>query len=134
MGKLALYVLENSSAVQSRYRVQNVKEALRASDRWDMKLCLKGEVSKIDLKGVKILVISRQTEKGNKILSSIQTGSVILSINTSQLKKINISLLNLDEQNKLANKYLSKLDSIKIMKSKLQQLEEELGDIGKDNL
>ena len=74
------------------------------------------------------------SEKGNKILSSIQTGSVILSINTSQLKKINISLLNLDEQNKLANKYLSKLDSIKIMKSKLQQLEEELGDIGKDSL
>ena len=72
MGKLALYVLENSSAVQSRYRVQNVKEALHASDRWDMKLCLKGEVSKIDLKGVKILVISRQTEKGNKILKLIK--------------------------------------------------------------
>lgn len=74
------------------------------------------------------------SDKGNKILSSIQTGAVILSINSSQLKKIYISLLDMEEQNKLANKYLAKLDSIKIMKSKLQQLEEELSDIGKDCL
>ena len=74
------------------------------------------------------------SDKGNKILSSIQTGAVILSINASQLKKINISLLPMDEQEKLANKYLAKIDSIKIMKAKLQQLEEELNDIGKDNL
>ncbi len=74
------------------------------------------------------------SDKGNKILSSIQTGAVILSINASQLKKINISLLPMDEQKKLANKYLAKIDSIKIMKAKLQQLEEELNDIGKDSL
>lgn len=130
------YILQDGDVIISA-KSSKIKTAV-ASIKDDEKvvasgnlLILRPDKNKINPYYLKLFFDS---EKGNKILSSIQTGSVILSINTSQLKKINISLLSLDEQNKLANKYLSKLDSIKIMKSKLQQLEEELGDIGKDSL
>ena len=75
-----------------------------------------------------------ESDKGNKILSSIQTGTVILSINPSQLKKIEISLIDIKKQNDLAKKYMAKLDSIQITKLKLQQLEQELNNISLEEI
>lgn len=130
------YILQDGDVIISaksskiKTAVASIKENEKVVASGNL-LILRPDKNKINPYYLKLFFDS---EKGNKILSSIQTGAVILSINTSQLKRINISLLSLDEQNRLANKYLSKLDSIKIMKSKLQQLEEELGDIGKDSL
>ncbi len=130
------YILQDGDIIMSaksskiKTAVASIKDNERVVASGNL-LILRPDKSRINPYYLKLFFDS---DKGNKILSSIQTGAVILSINASQLKKIKISLLSLDEQNKLANKYLSKLDSIKIMKTKLQQLEEELGDIGKDCL
>lgn len=130
------YILQDGDIIMSaksskiKTAVASIKDNERVVASGNL-LILRPDKSRINPYYLKLFFDS---DKGNKILSSIQTGAVILSINVSQLKKIKISLLSLDEQNKLANKYLSKLDSIKIMKTKLQQLEEELGDIGKDCL
>ena len=70
-----------------------------------------------------------ESEQGLKILYTIQTGTIIMSINPSQLKGIEISLPEMDIQNDLARKYLAKLDAIEIAKRKVHQLEEELRNI-----
>jgi len=89
-------------------------------------LVLRPDKSKINPVYLKMFF---ESETGNKILSSIQTGTVILSINPSQLKKIDISLLDMKRQEELARKYMAKLDSIQVTKLKLQQLEQELKNI-----
>lgn len=72
---------------------------------------------------LKVFLDSRE---GKILLDSIQTGSVIVSINPSQLLKMEISLLSKKTQDRLGNKYLAKLDLIKITKNKLKFLEEEI--------
>lgn len=130
------YILQDGDLIMSaksskiKTAVASVKSNERIVASGNL-LILRPDKNKINPYYLKLFFDS---DKGNKILSSIQTGAVILSINASQLKKINISLLSMEEQERLANKYLAKLDSIKIMKSKIQQLEEELNDIGKDSL
>lgn len=75
-----------------------------------------------------------ESEKGTKILNMIQTGTVILSINPSQLREIEISLLPIEEQDRLANIYLAKIDAIELAKRKVQQLEKELKNISIENI
>jgi type I restriction enzyme M protein len=64
--------------------------------------------------------------EGKILLDSIQTGSVIVSINPSRLMQMEVPLLSMNKQEKLGNKYLAKLDLIKITKNKLKSLEDEI--------
>ena len=75
------------------------------------------------------LKIFFDSNRGKIFLKSIQTSSVIVSINPSQLLKMNISLPSKEKQEKLGNKYLAKLDLIKITRSKLKILEQEIQNI-----
>lgn len=70
--KVVLYVFQNRDSIQFRYRWQNIKEALRASDEWSMVFCLKNKILRTDFKNIDVLVVSRQTEKGCKILNLIK--------------------------------------------------------------
>lgn len=66
---------------------------------------------------------------GKKLLQSIQTGSVIASINPSQLENLQISLPEKNIQEKIAALYLTKQDMIALTKKKLAELEQELENV-----
>lgn len=63
---------------------------------------------------------------GIKLLASIQTGTIIISINPTALEIIDIACLPIEKQNKLANKYLSTLDMLKLERKKIETLENKL--------
>lgn len=60
---------------------------------------------------------------GQTILNQIQTGAVIISINPSNLLNIKISMLPLEQQEKVGNKYLSQKKMIEMTKERLKELE-----------
>ena len=62
---------------------------------------------------------------GQTILNRIQTGAVIISINPSRLKEIDISTLPIEKQNEIAKRYKSKKVQILLAKEHLKKLEEE---------
>ena len=67
-------------------------------------------------------------------MESIQTGTVIISINASALLKMRISCVDRNLQDEIANKFLMKLDQFKITKSKLEKLERELNNVFDDSI
>lgn len=66
-----IYVVEDLNSVQVRYRVENIIEALRGSEKWEGELALKRDIDKIDFTDVKILSICRQTDKDGRVLKLI---------------------------------------------------------------
>ncbi len=69
------------------------------------------------------------SKNGSKLLESIQTGTSIISINTSALMKLKISLLDRAKQDEIAKGYLLKLNQYKDTQHKLNNLEKELNNI-----
>ncbi len=61
-----LYVVEDEKAVQYRYRVQNV------AAEYNIKVVLKSALGSVNLEGVNLIVIERQTAKNNTILKFIK--------------------------------------------------------------
>lgn len=68
------------------------------------------------------------SERGQLELNSIQTGSLIISINISQLSKISIPLLPIDEQEKIVKEYLFKKSEIDVLSNRLSDLKSDLTD------
>ena len=66
---------------------------------------------------------------GTKLLASVQTGTVIISINPKSLYNLIISCLPIEKQKELANIYLGTLDMLKLEKKKLEKLEHKLNNI-----
>lgn len=65
------------------------------------------------------------SSNGQATLNQIQTGSVIISINPSNLIEMNISTFDIETQEKIANKYLMKQKQYLIAKEHLKKIEEE---------
>ena len=65
------------------------------------------------------------SSNGQATLNQIQTGSVIISINPSNLIEMNISTFDIETQEKIANKYLIKQKQYLIAKEHLKKIEEE---------
>ncbi|MBR2753952.1 glycosyltransferase [Candidatus Saccharibacteria bacterium] len=74
--KSVAYVVENTDNIQFKYRVKNIIEALGGNRRWSGKCYLKNEIQKINFREINILIISRQTEKGYKIIKLIKIARV----------------------------------------------------------
>ena len=74
------------------------------------------------------------SNNGAKLLESIQTGTAIISINASALMKMRIPLINRTTQDKIAGKFLLKLEHFKEIKSKLSKLERELINVFNDSI
>lgn len=72
------------------------------------------------------------SSNGSKLLESIQTGTAIISINASALMKMRISLLEKSKQDKIAERFLLKLDQFKVTQAKLARLEKELTNVFDD--
>ena len=75
------------------------------------------------------LKIFFESNKGTAIINSIKSGGVLPAINLSQFKEINVPVPSIEEQNRIVNRYLAKTDEIKMIKNKLNKLEENLTDI-----
>lgn len=65
------------------------------------------------------------SSNGQATLNKIQTGSVIISINPSNLIEMNISTFDIETQERIANKYLTKQKQYLIAKEHLKKIEEE---------
>lgn len=70
-----------------------------------------------------------ESKKGQELLYRASTGTHFKSINVSSLKKIDIPLIPLEDQQEIANKYLAKLDEIKYLKNKLEKANNDLTEI-----
>lgn len=66
------------------------------------------------------------SETGQKLLQSIQTGNITATITPGQLENLDIALLDLEVQNKVAQHYQAKSEIITMTRKKLKQLESEL--------
>lgn len=62
---------------------------------------------------------------GQTILNQIQTGSVIISINPGNLIDIKISMLPIEKQQEVSNKYRAQKAQIELTKNRLLELEKE---------
>ncbi len=71
---------------------------------------------------------------GSKLLESIQTGTNIISINVSALLNMKISLIDKEKQDKIAERFILKLDQFKLTKLKLEKLEKELNNVFDDSI
>lgn len=78
------------------------------------------------------LKIFFESNKGTAIINSIKSGGVLPAINLSQFKEINVPVPSIEEQNRIVNRYLAKTDEIKMIKNKLNKLEENLTDIANE--
>ena len=68
------------------------------------------------------------SERGQLELKTIQTGTTIISINTSELSKIEIPLISIEEQKKIVDEYLFKKSEIDILSNRLNELKNNITD------
>ena len=69
-----------------------------------------------------------ESERGQIELKSIQTGMSIISINSTQLSKINVPLLSREEQDQIVEKYSSIKREINYLTNRLNLLKDNLSD------
>ena len=69
------------------------------------------------------------SETGQKLIQSIQTGSITTTITPGQLETMDVALLNRPTQEKIANQYKVKLEIIQLTRKKLKTLEMELDNL-----
>ena len=69
--------------------------------------------------------------RGQLELKSIQTGTGIISINSSQLSNIEIPLLDINIQNKIVSNYILKKAEIDVLQKKIKNLYDDLIEITK---
>lgn len=91
-------------------------------------------ILRLDTKSINpyYLKIFFESNKGTAIINSIKSGGVLPAINLSQFKEINVPVPSIEEQNRIVNRYLAKTDEIKMIKNKLNKLEENLTDIANE--
>ena len=70
-----------------------------------------------------------ESEQGIAALKSITVGTAMLNIGVEDLKNLEIPIPSLEVQNRIALKYLAKLDEIKILQMSLEKAEMELANI-----
>lgn len=133
-GKLERYLVKNGDVLISS-KSTKVKTAI-VENIGDTKLVATGSILVIRCDKEKInpvyLKVFFDSNKGKKILESIQTGTVIISINVSSLLKMRISCVDRKLQDEVAEKFLMKLNQFNLEKAKLEKLEKELSNVFDD--
>lgn len=72
------------------------------------------------------------SKTGQKLISSVQSGTGIISLNANAVKKIRIPLFERDMQEEVAAKYLKTQDMIRVTRLKLEKLEKQITNIYDD--
>lgn len=135
-GKFERYLVKNGDVLVSS-KSTKIKTAIVELPE-NQKFVATGSILVIRCNQKKINSVYLKTffdsSNGAKLLESIQTGTVIISINVSALLKMRISCVDRNLQDEIANKFLMKLDQFKITKSKLEKLERELTSVFDDSI
>ena len=130
-GKLNKYLLKNKDLLVTlkgaitRFSVVELKENERLIPSGNFTV-LRLDTSIVNPYYLKMFF---ESSKGNAIINSIKSGGALPSINISQLKDIKVPVPPIEEQNKIVNRYLAKTDEIRMIKSKLKNLENSLTEI-----
>ena len=129
--KMEKYCIKNNSLVISKNGAP-VKIAV-ASVREGRKILANGNLYVIELDEKKVnpyfVKAYLESENGSIALSRVTVGAAMPNIPVDGLKKIMIPCPELEEQNKIAEKYLAKMDEVKILKYKLAKATAELRSI-----
>ena len=129
--KMEKYCIKNNSLVISKNGAP-VKIAV-ASVREGRKILANGNLYVIELDETKVnpyfVKAYLESESGSIALSRVTVGAAMPNIPVDGLKKIMIPCPELEEQNKIAEKYLAKMDEVKILKYKLAKATAELRSI-----
>ena len=129
--KMEKYCIKNNSLVISKNGAP-VKIAV-ASVREGRKILANGNLYVIELDETKVnpyfVKAYLESENGSIALSRVTVGAAMPNIPVDGLKKIMIPCPELEEQNKIAEKYLAKMDEVKILKYKLAKATAELRSI-----
>lgn len=130
-GKYDRYLVKNGDVLVSS-KSTKIKTAI-VENPDNQKLVATGSILVIRCDQEKINPIYLKSffdsNNGSKLLESIQTGTVIMSINASALMKMRISLVDRSIQDEIAEKFLLKLDQFKVTQAKLAKLEKELNNV-----
>ena len=70
-----------------------------------------------------------ESEQGLQVLKNITVGAVMPTIGMDQLRKVQIPLPPIEEQNKIADRYLAVQDEIALLKLKLEKAYNKLGQV-----
>lgn len=129
--KMEKYCIKNNSLVISKNGAP-VKIAV-ASVAEGRKILANGNLYVIELDETKVnpyfVKAYLESENGTIALSRVTVGAVMPNIPVDGLKKIIIPCPDLAEQNKVAEKYLAKMDEVRVLKYKLAKATAELKSI-----
>lgn len=129
--KMEKYCIKNNSLVISKNGTP-VKIAV-ASVEEERKILANGNLYVIELDETKVnpyfVKAYLESENGTIALSRVTVGAVMPNIPVEGLKKIVIPCPELVEQNKVAEKYLAKIDEVRVLKYKLAKATAELKSI-----
>ncbi len=71
---------------------------------------------------------------GRKVINSVQTGSVFISIGKKMLEEMEIPFVDLDKQNEVATKFLAYLDELKYYQRKLDNVDNKIANLFEDEM
>lgn len=129
--KMEKYCIKNNSLVISKNGAP-VKVAV-ASVTEGRKILANGNLYVIELDEEKVnpyfVKVYLESENGAIALSRVTVGAVMPNIPVDGLKKIMIPCPNKEEQDKVAEKYLTKMDEVRVLKYKLAKATAELKSI-----
>lgn len=129
--KLEKYCIKNNSLVISKNGTP-IKIAV-ASVPDGRKVLGNGNLYVIELDETKVnpyfIKAYLESENGTIALSRVMVGATMPNIPVDGLKKIIIPCPDMATQNKIAEKYLSKMDEVKVLRYKLAKATDELKDI-----
>lgn len=123
--KLEKYCIKNNSIVFSKIGTPTFKSAVAQIEK-DTKMVATGNMFVIELDETKAnpyyIQAFLSSDLGVRILKNICAGANVLSINLKQLNKLIIPLPSLEEQNRIAIKYLASCDELVFLNRKMEKV------------
>lgn len=128
------YCIKNNNIILSKITTNTIKSAV-AQVKENEYLFASGNLFIIELDETKLnpffIQALFQSEIGNALFKSIYTGGVVGTVSLDKLKKMIIPLPSLEEQEKIANKYIDTINKYKQLINNIQKIKEEIKNIYK---
>lgn len=129
--KFQKYCLKDKDLIISK--MGNPYKVAVASIQEGQQIIANGNLYLIELDKTKVnpyyLKAFFESEQGLQVLKNITVGAVMPTIGMDQLRKVQIPLPPIEEQNKIADRYLAVQDEIALLKLKLEKAYNKLGQV-----
>jgi type I restriction enzyme M protein len=134
--KFEKYCLKNGDLILSKNSFPYKTAVARVED--GQKILASGNLYVIELDETKTnpyyIQAFLDSEQGAAVLKRITVGAIMANIGVDKLKKINIPLPSMEEQNRIAQKYQAALQEIASLKRELRQKTNELHNLWNKNI